>query len=173
MTENPPNPVLVELNAGMKDKFLEMAREHKSAGEERYKSGLDNFNALLEELKMYRTGENLPAGHVRSDTYFLLAGDKLIGSGSLRQELSEGLAVYGGHIGYNVRPSERHKGYGSLILRLMLEKARGRGLKKVFLTCDTDNVASAKIIEKHGGKLENQKFYEPAGKLISQYWIEL
>ena len=173
MSQKAQNPVLVELNAGLKEKFLEMAEDFRSAGEDRYTSGLEDFDAFLESLETYRKGENLPAGHVPSNNFFLLDEDKLIGSGSLRHELSESLAVFGGHIGYAVRPSERGKGYGSLILRLTLEKARALGLERVFLTCDTDNIASSKIIEKHGGKLENQMFYEPAGKVISQYWIEL
>ncbi len=167
------NCKLVELSAGLKDKFLEMAREYRSAGEDRYSFGLENFDELLDEIEMYRAGKNLSAGQVSSNTFFLLDGEKLIGSGSLRHALSAELAVYGGHIGYNVRPSERRKGYGSLILSLTLEKARERGLERVFLTCDTDNVASSKIIENHGGQLENRMFYEPAEKLISQYWIEL
>jgi predicted acetyltransferase len=167
------NPVLVELTADLKEKFLEMAEDYRSAGEDRYDAALEDFDAYLAHLEMYRTGENLPEGHVQSSAYYLLADDKLIGSGNLRHELNAGLKVFGGHIGYNVRPSERRKGYGSLILRLTLEKARRLGLERVFLTCDTDNTASAKIIEKHGGRLENRMFYEPTGKVISQYWIEL
>lgn len=170
---NQQNAELIELNAEMKAEFLAMAQDYQSAGEDRYQLGLDDFTGFLERLEMYRTGKNLPAGHVRSSTFFLLADDKLIGRGDLRHKLNEGLAVLGGHIGYDVRPSERRKGYGSLILHLTLEKARAIGLERVFLTCDADNVASAKIIEKHGGKLDNQIIYEPTGKLISQYWIEL
>jgi len=173
MAANAQNPFLIELNAGLKGKFLEMAADYRSAAEDRYALGLADFDAYLEHLEIYRTGKNLPPGHVRSTAYFLLGGDKLLGSGNLRHELNEGLSVFGGHIGYDVRPSERRKGYGSLILQLTLEKARTLGLGRVFLTCDTDNLASAKIIEKHGGKLENQMFYEPTGKIISQYWIEL
>lgn len=173
MIEDPQKPVLVELAAEWKDKFLAMAKAYRAAGENRYRLGLEDFDAYLEHLEMYRTGKKLPDGHVRSNNFFLLAGDKLIGSGHLRHALNAGLAVMGGHIGYDVCPSERQKGYGSLILALTLEKARELGLERVFLTCDTDNSASAKIIEKNGGKLENRLFYEPTGKLISQYWIEL
>ena len=173
MTENLENPILVELNAELKDKFLAMAEDYQSAGEDRYQLGIDDFNAFLGSLEMYRTGKNLPQGHIRANSFFLLVNDKLIGRGDLRHQLNEGLAVMGGHIGYDVRPSERRKGYGSLILQLTLEKARAIELERVFLTCDTDNIASAKIIEKNGGKLENQIIYEKTGKLISQYWIDL
>ena len=167
------NPVLFELTADMKDEFLEMAEDYRLAGEDRYQAAIDDFEAFFERVEMYRTGKNLPAGHVRSSYFVLLADEKLVASGSLRHELNDGLKVYGGHIGYAVRPSGRQKGYGTLILRLMLDEARRLGLERVFLTCNVDNVASAKIIEKNGGRLENQIFYEPTGKLISQYWIEL
>jgi len=165
--------VLIELDAGSRDKFLEMAQDFKRAGESRFQDEAADFDAYLEQLEMYRTGDDLPDGDVASTTFFLLDGEKLVGRSSLRHELSESLAVFGGHLGYTVRPSERRKGYGSLILRLTVEKARARGLTKVFVTCDTDNTASAKIIEKNGGKLAGQIFYEVTGKLVSQYWIEL
>lgn len=163
----------VELNTGLKDEFLEMAKDYLSAGEERFQSGIDDFDEFLNSLEMHRTGKNMPVNYVCYNTFFLSVGGKIVGSGSLRHELNETLAVYGGHIGYAVRPSERRKGYGSLILHLILEKAREIGLRRVFITCDTDNIASSKIIEKNGGRLKNKLFYEPIGKFISQYWIEL
>lgn len=163
----------VELSDKLQDKFLEMAKDYQSIGEDRFKSGIEDFGGFLKYLELHRTGKNLPNGNVPFNTFFLSVSGKLVGSGSLRHNLNEKLAVYGGHIGYAVRPSERRKGYGSLILHLTLEKAQEFGFQRVFLTCDTDNIASVKIIEKNGGRLENQIFHKPAGKLISQYWIEL
>lgn len=173
MNENLQNAVLIELTAEMKSELLAMAEEYKSAGEDRYDSAIDDFDAYLKRLEIFADGTDLPPHCVPSNAFFLLADGKLIGSGNLRHRLNETLEVFGGHIGYDVRPSERRKGYGSLILKLTLEKARRLGLEKVFLTCDADNIASAKIIEKHGGRLEKQMFYEPTGKVISQYWIDL
>jgi predicted acetyltransferase len=43
----------------------------------------------------------------------------------------------------------------------------------VFVTCDTENIGSAKIIEKNGGKLFGQAISNRTGKQISQYWIEI
>jgi predicted acetyltransferase len=173
MNEDQQNPILIELTSVLEDKFLEMAKDYRNAGEDRYQEGIDDFEAYLENLEMYRTGKNLSSHLVQANTFFLLIDDKFCGSSNLRHQLNEQLSVFGGHIGYNIKPSERRKGYGSLILKLTLEKARDIGLKKVFITCDTDNIASAKIIEKNGGKLENKVFYEKTGKVISQYWIEL
>lgn len=41
------------------------------------------------------------------------------------------------------------------MLSLAPVKAKQMGIKKVLITCDKDNIASAKVIESNGGKLEN------------------
>jgi predicted acetyltransferase len=60
----------------------------------------------------------------------------------------------GGHIGYDVRPSERGKGCGTRLLRLTLQKARELGLDDVLITADEGNAASWKVIERNGGRRE-------------------
>ncbi len=167
------NVEFLEINAKFKDKFLEMAKDYQSAGEDRFQSGIEDFEQYLKYLENHRTGRNLADGDVGFNTFFLLVDNKIVGSGSLRHALNEKLAVYGGHIGYAVRPSERRKGYGSLILHLTLKKARDFGFERVFVTCDTDNIGSVKIIEKNGGRLANKIFYKPVSQNISQFWIEL
>jgi len=64
--------------------------------------------------------------YVPATTYFTVrkADNKIVGSIQLRHELSDVLRIHGGHIGYGVCPSERGKGYGTLQLSLVLEKAR-------------------------------------------------
>jgi predicted acetyltransferase len=96
-----------------------------------------------------------------------------VGASRLRHALTPALEDIGGHIGYDIRPTERRKGYGTRLLALMLHKAKALGLARVFLTCDTENVASAKIIEKNGGVLASQSVSPRAGVLVSRYWIEL
>lgn len=168
-----PNAVLVELNAELKPLFLEMAADYQTAGETRYDAGVEDFAAYLVRLKRYASGVNLPADRVPASEFFLLGEGKLIGRVDLRHRLNPALEIVGGHIGYDIRPSERGRGFGTLILRLALEKAREIGLEKVLLTCDADNVASAKIIERNGGRLAERLIDEKTGKLISQYRIEL
>jgi predicted acetyltransferase len=170
---NQQNAVLIELSAKLKPQFLELAADYQSAGENRYDADVEDFDALLARTALYASGVNLPAGHVPSSEFYLLGEGKLIGRVSVRHRLNRGLEIISGHIGYDIRPSERNRGFGTLILRLALEKAREIGLKKVLLTCDADNFASAKVIEKNGGRLDKQIIYEETGKLISRYWIEL
>ena len=100
-----------------------------------------------------------------------MAGDQWIGKLTLRTALDERFLRSGGHIGYEIRPSQRRHGYGTALLRLGLEKARERGLRRVLLTCTETNIGSRKIIEANGGLLENAVLVDGVKKL--RYWIDL
>ena len=87
--------------------------------------------------------------------------------------MNEELKLIGGHLGADIRKSERKKGFGALILKLTLEKAGELGLGKVLITCDKNNIASAKTIEKCGGVFEKEIVREETGTIFLHYWIEL
>lgn len=57
------------------------------------------------------------------------------------------------------------------MLGLALDKSRDLGLDKVLITCNKENIGSAKTIIKNGGKLENEVI--EGNTLIQRYWIEL
>ena len=102
--------------------------------------------------------------------------NKLVGIIDFRHELTEFLLNYGGNIGYSIHPLERKKGYGKEMLRLMLIKSKQYGKEKVLLTCDKENIASAKTMLANGAILENE--VEDGCKIswsgtIQRYWIEL
>lgn len=164
---------LIEPGGNMSAEFLAMAKEYKARGEDRYNSALENFPLYLEQILNYARGVNLNTDRVPENEFWLACDGKIVARSKLRHRLNPALEHEGGHIGYDVRPSERQKGYGTLILQLTLEKAKILGLEKVLLTCDTDNIASAKIIEKNGGKFIGHAISEKSGKQISQYRIEI
>jgi predicted acetyltransferase len=166
-------PVLVEPSVDLAAEFLEMAAEFGAADDERYNSASENFGAYLEKISNYAQGLNLLTDRVPENEFWLIDDGKIVAGSRLRHRLTPALEREGGHIGYDVRPSERRKGYGTLILALTLEKAKNLGLKKVLITCDTDNTGSSKIIEKNRGKLDSYGNSDKTGKQISRYWIEL
>jgi predicted acetyltransferase len=167
------NPVLVEPSEDLKIEFLEMAADFKAFGDEYFNTASANFAAYLEKALNHARGLNLKPDRVQETEFWLIADGKLIGRSKLRHRLTPALEREGGHIGYAVRPSERRKGYGTLILKLTLEKAANLGFQKVLATCDTENTGSARIIEKNGGKFAARAILEKSGKQISRYWIEL
>ena len=81
----------------------------------------------------------------------------------------------GGHIGYGVRFSEWNKGYGTLMLSLALKKAKELKLERVLITCNDDNYASAKVMEKNGFTLADKVNVEEDGimYLTRRYWKTL
>lgn len=130
---------------------------------------------IFDKFQRYRTGNNLPENHVPSDFFWLIEDGEFIGEVSIRHRLTEDLLRYGGHIGYEIRSSKWNKGYGTEILRQALSKAKSMDLYDVLITCDDDNIGSARIIEKNGGKLENKVENMVDGKriLTRRYWIHI
>ena len=87
--------------------------------------------------------------------------------------LTDALKREGGHIGYGIRPKERGKGYGTILLSKTLEKAKDLGLERVLLTCDKSNIASARVIIKNEGKFDSEEFLEEKGAYFQRYWIDV
>ncbi|HEY0428779.1 MAG TPA: GNAT family N-acetyltransferase [Pyrinomonadaceae bacterium] len=164
---------LIEPAAALKAAFLDMAEEFGAGSDDHYKFAREDFEGFLERLSNFARSTGLPPNRVPQNTFWLVGDGKILGESNLRHYLNAELETEGGHIGYAVRPSARRRGYGTLILRLTLEKAKNLGLKRVLVTCDTDNVGSSKIIEKNGGELCGQDLSNRTGKPISRYRIEI
>ncbi len=134
--------------------------------------GMDYIN-ILKKLEAYRSKETCPSNLAPSDTFFLVNKySKILGAISIRHYLNEELLKFGGHIGYGVRPSQRKKGYASAMLKMALEKCKNMGLSRVLITCNKENIASAKTIIANGGSFENE-LAEDDGNIVQRYWIEL
>ncbi len=110
--------------------------------------------------------------HVPATTRWLIVDGKYAGRVSIRHVLSEKLASTGGHIGYDVVPWARRRGYGKLLLEQALPIARSLGITRVLLTCDETNEPSRKIIESCGGKLENVLDVGEGTPRKMRFWIE-
>jgi predicted acetyltransferase len=126
--------------------------------------------AYVRALERHRRGLELAPGWV-PDTFLAAAVDgEVVGRVSIRHELNEFLENVGGHVGYAVRPAHRRRGYATEILRQALIIARSEGVDEVLVTCDEDNLASATIIERQGGVLEDVR-PDPEGPPKRRYWI--
>lgn len=164
---------LVLPNAQYKKSFLAALKEFNNdtmqQDEPQYGGIAADFTGFVKALKDRAKGKNLPKGYVPDTQFWLVMGNNYLGRVSIRHKLSPALKARGGHIGYAIRPSERNKGYGSLILKLALPKALKLGIEKALITCAVGNEYSRKIIEKNGGVLiKNDKVAEP-GSL--RFWV--
>ena len=162
-----------------KEQVMQFRQDFFSAGERSINGsrGLHHYEkhedwlGLLEECEK---PNNTKIG-VQTDTYLAVrtADNKIIGCIEFRHTLNEALAVIGGHIGYSVAPAERRKGYATEMLRQVLVEAKAIGLHKVLLTCDTDNIASCKTIERCEGYKEQDEPFVLEEEVFYRYWIEL
>ena len=128
----------------------------------------------IQGIEMMRNEETCPADKVSSDTYLAirLSDNKIVGIIGFRHHINHPvLSVWGGHIGYSVRPSERGQGYATEMLRQNLQNCKNYGLEKVLVTCSHNNIASEKTIIANGGKFEKE--VEADGERIKRYWIQL
>jgi predicted acetyltransferase len=106
-----------------------------------------------------------PAWMVPSTTLWWVDGTDYLGRISIRHRLTPTLLEWGGHIGYDVRPSARRRGYATAMLAAARPVAARLGIDPALVTCDPDNTGSRKVIEANGGVLEDQR----AGKL--RFWV--
>jgi predicted acetyltransferase len=164
--------VLVKPSVKYKDSVIEAFKEFSAEGRRNMPSIAylkNNFEGYIKYLDK-RAGKDIP--NIR---YWLIDNGVYIGETSIRPKLNESLLEEGGNIGYAIRPSERRKGYGTIILKLALEEVRNIGLDRALLTCDKNNIGSRKIIEANGGILENETIVERKGKKIPKFrfWIRI
>lgn len=86
-------------------------------------------------------------------TFDMRVGEKKAGYIKLRVGYTHGIVTYGGHIGYAVEPEFRGRHYAERASRLMLPLARAHGMDTIWITCDPDNAASRRTIERLGATL--------------------
>lgn len=114
-----------------------------------YEEAFDSFSHYVKLLEDNAIGENLPYGWASYRTFWLDDEGEIVGVIRIREQDIE----YYGHIGYDIAPFYRKKGYGKKLLELGLTKAKEMGLKEVILTCDERNIGSQRVIEINGGEI--------------------
>jgi predicted acetyltransferase len=172
---DPPASRLVTPSSAYRDSYLSLVAEFRQRGEAGVPFVLDfptdDFPAFLRRMENCAAGSEVPKGFVAHETFWLVDSGEVVGVSNLRLSLTEGLRQEGGHIGYGIRPTARRRGHATRILALTLQKARGRGIGDVLVTCNRSNVGSAVTIMKNGGTLESEEFYPEKGDFKQRYWI--
>lgn len=106
-----------------------------------------------------------PADHVPDTVLWWVEGPEFLGRISIRHRLTPFLREIGGHIGYGVRASRRGEGHATAMLGAALPVAADLGIDPALVTCDVDNLASRRVIERNGGQLDDVH----EGKL--RFWV--
>lgn len=161
-----------------KEKFIEYIKEYRLDNPNAKPLGcteeLDYENWLI-NIKKESDGIELEKGRVPSTVYFLMNEDeRILAHVSIRHSIdNDFLRLYGGHIGYGVRPSERRKGYATIMLHLALIKCNELGINDVMISCKESNIGSAKTIENNLGIQKELIYIEDEQTNFKKYWINV
>ena len=113
----------------------------------------NNFDEYLRRMNEYREGKGNDG--LKEIFYWLFDKDKIVGSGSIRlnPEIDKITETYAGHIFYQIVPTYRKQGYGTIICHLLLQEMKKLAFNEAIITCYDTNVGSINIIENNGGQL--------------------
>lgn len=108
---------------------------------------------------------------LQSKTFLLIRknDNKLIGMLNIRWNIPPNIQEFVGNIGYGIRPTERKKGYNKINLYLGLIEIQKLGLKKIYLDCEDNNIASYKTMEALNAKLLSTKI-DPYDNLLTRIY---
>lgn len=169
---------LRRLDIDLGEGYLDMVDEFEAAGEGYPYNNIplarEDMASFVRELEEEEAGIGLPPGIVPQATYVLVQdGSRVLGEIRFRPATRPPFRVGHDHIGYNIRPSERRRGYARIMLGLMLDEARALGLDGVALTVERENPGSVHLIETFGGHVLEETTDQESGSWVRVFWIPL
>lgn len=168
-----PDLFLDKPNKKYQKSFERYAEAYKKTGNDHYfnmyKRSLENFDEYLKYLDNYSKGLDLQQGYVATSTFWLIDNNEVAGVTRIRHQEVE----YAGHIGYDISPAYRNRGYGTQILKLALSEAVKLGIKDIIVTCNIDNIHSKKVIENNNGELLGVVFDPEESEKLYKYIIKM
>ena len=156
---------LVRPGKEFKDRALNFRQEFFDHGERVINGSelldqIDSYDEWLKSVTDNTNAETVNPDWVVTDTFFAVdERDEIVGIIDLRHTLNDFLKDLG-NCGYSVRPSQRRKGYGTEMLRLLRKAAAQAGMGELYLSVERDNKPSVKTIVKNGGVYERSFAFE-------------
>ena len=131
-------------------------------------AGLGNVRTAadwLAGLKILSSPEAPARGWLRTYVYLGYDGGRLCGIVNIRPTDDEAV-LEAGHIGYHVRPSERHRGYGRALLCRAAALCRVHGIASPLVCVHADNEASIRTARSAGFVPDGEVFHEKYGRIL-------
>ena len=115
-------------------------------------TSIDSYKSWLSENAASSSQTGLVDGwKVPQTIYWLFADGKPVGYSKIR---------------YSIRPGQRNKGFGKILLTELIKECSDLGIKKALLTIHKNNAASIKVaLDSHG-------IIEKSSDTLHYIWIE-
>lgn len=157
---------LIRPTLELKEKAIDYKQEHFDFGEYEINGSelwdkTDSYEEWLENINKNSDSTTVSKDWVVTDTFFAVRerDNKIIGIIDLRHSLNQFLKDFG-NCGYSVRPTERNKGYATLMLHNLLKIAKDARMDRLQLSVLKSNIPSVRTIIKNNGVYERSFEYE-------------
>lgn len=149
--------------------FREYTKECIQDGLDLYDGAKHDSDAYLQKRMAYAEGRELPDGWPPISMYFYIESGKILGAIRIRHGSNDYINNVIGHIGYETSPNARGKGVATAMLQWVVRNVIEQN---IVITCDVDNIASRKVIEKCGGEYLGNYYCEEEKRDIMRFQIQ-
>ncbi|WP_226577680.1 GNAT family N-acetyltransferase [Halobacillus litoralis] len=113
----------------------------------------EEYGEWLSKNEQFSRGSGLETWMVPQTIYWMYYDQTPVGYGRIRHWLNDNLKENSGHIGYAIPLSQRGKGYGNEILRLLIHECYDLKINPIQIGVNPSNKPSNKIVKRNGGVL--------------------
>lgn len=110
----------------------------------------DNYARWLERLHLLSSERAKKYGFCKTVVRLAYCEDRLVGIFNVRLSKDTLIERYAGHIGYNIRPTERQKGFGRACTLEAVRLCAENGIANPVICTYPDNIASQRTAEAAG-----------------------
>jgi predicted acetyltransferase/ribosomal protein S18 acetylase RimI-like enzyme len=137
--------------------FVRMRDAFTAAGEDEWTFRGEEIahgdpHAYVDLMNERSKGREIAEDFVRADSFWIFDDGEIVGELSVRHVLTDALKKIGGHIGYATHPGHRGCGVATFALNRGLSVLKHLGVEEALITCQAENLASIRVIEKCGGQ---------------------
>lgn len=134
-----------------------------------YQNAAGDSLAYLQKRIAYAKGKELPEGWPPISMYFYIKGGLILGAIRVRHGSNPYFDNVIGHIGYETVSHARGQGVASAMLTWVMRHVVEQNC---IVTCDIDNIASQRVIEKCGGSFLNRFYSEEDNGEVMRYQLQ-
>ena len=110
------------------------------------------FKGWLAQCEKLQSGTGDGDELMRQANYWLYVEGRPVGYGMFRYDGQ--LYANGSNLKYCIRPTERSKGYGGVLLGMLVDEAKRYCIKRLMLITENSNIRSLRVAMRNNGRIE-------------------
>lgn len=135
----------------------------------------EDFQEIINRIKKAEYGIHEDTNYFGKCHYYVVFNEKenLVGAVVLRENMTDLGRNTLGNIAIGIRPSCRKKGYATVLLKVLIEKAKEMSMNEITICHYSENKISEQLLLSYGAKFDGSVVSKVSGKEIKRYRINL